>query len=107
MGEFTDIENEELRARVKELEADLLSVHDALHRECDGKANLPFEIRNLRDERDALRAQLDEAVAALRALVSAESSHLARGEDTTPGDFERAWKTACAVLAKHQEVSRG
>ena len=54
-------------------------------------------------ERDALKAQLDEAVSALRALVSAESSHLARGEDTTPGDFERAWKTACAVLAKHPE----
>lgn len=37
---------------------------------------------------------------ALQAFVSAVSMQLARGEDTTPGDFERAWKQAHAALAQ-------
>ena len=36
---------------------------------------------------------------ALTGLVEAVSAQLARGEDTTPGDFERAWQAACAALA--------
>lgn len=41
-------------------------------------------------------------VAALRGLVSAVSAQLARGEDTTPGDFERAWREACDVLKEFE-----
>lgn len=34
---------------------------------------------------------------ALRALVAVVSSQLTRGEETTPGEFEAAWKQACAL----------
>lgn len=36
---------------------------------------------------------------ALRGLVSAVSARLTRGEDEEPGQFDAAWKTACAALA--------
>lgn len=36
----------------------LIDVHDALHRECDGTANLPDEIRALRRERDEARQEV-------------------------------------------------
>ena len=45
---------------------------------------------------EAREATLREA---LTGLVEAVSAQLARGEDTTPGDFERAWQAACAALA--------
>lgn len=50
-------------------------------------------LSKLARERNDLRA-------ALRALVSAVSAWLARGEDTTPGDFDRAWREACGLLEK-------
>lgn len=51
---------DELEKSTATLRAELLNVHDALHRGCYGKADLPAEIRALRAERDALRAQLDD-----------------------------------------------
>jgi len=47
---------DEYNARGREL----MNVHDALHRECDGKADLPEEIRALRKERDELKMKLVE-----------------------------------------------
>lgn len=47
-------------------------------------------------------ARAEELEGALRALVSAVSAHLARGEDTTPGDFEKAWKQACEALKENR-----
>lgn len=86
--------------------------------------HLRSEVKRCRDgqaritaQRDEARAKLDTACmnyvaaiareqaradgfrAALEALVSAVSAQLARGEDTEPGDFERAWKAATALLA--------
>ena len=37
----------------------LVDVHDALHRECDGNADLPAEIRAIQKERDALKAEVE------------------------------------------------
>lgn len=50
----------------------LIDVHDALHRECDGTANLPDEIRALRAERDAARADEASAIKKLAGLVVRE-----------------------------------
>lgn len=50
----------------------------------------------------AVKADFDETLRALRALVTEVSWKLTRGENE-PGAFERAWQTACAVLAKHKE----
>lgn len=41
-------ENAALRAENERLRAQLLDIHDALHRACDGKVDLPHEIRTLR-----------------------------------------------------------
>lgn len=45
-------------------------------------------------------------VAALRGLVSAVSAQLTRGEDTTPGDFDRAWREACETLKEFESKER-
>ena len=59
--------------------------------------------RIARHDRDVRAvAERDEALRALRALVTEVSWKLTRGENE-PGAFERAWQTACAVLAKHKE----
>lgn len=42
------------------LKAQVLDIHDALHRECDGKADLPSEIRALRAQVEAARAGLEQ-----------------------------------------------
>lgn len=55
--------------------------------------------KRIRAAFEALK-QRDEARDALRALVSAVSARLARGEDTSPGDFDRAWQQACALLER-------
>lgn len=93
--------------------------------------HLRGEVKRCRDgqaritaQRDEARAKLDTACmnyvaaiareqargdgfhSALRGLVSAVSAQLARGEDTEPGDFERAWKVACALLAEPSPGSR-
>lgn len=44
-----------------------------------------------------------DALAALRDLRDAVSARLTRGEDEEPGQFDRAWAAACAVL---DEVAR-
>lgn len=62
----------------------------------------PLDATPLADENRALRRERDEALRALRALVTEVSWKLTRGENE-PGAFERAWQTACAVLAKHKE----
>jgi hypothetical protein len=46
----------------------------------------------------ALRVRNEELEKALRGLVRVVSSQLARGEETTPGEFEAAWAAACAAL---------
>lgn len=46
----------------------------------------------------ALRIENEELEKALRGLVRVVSSQLARGEETTPGEFETAWTAACAAL---------
>jgi chromosome segregation ATPase len=51
-----------LRSQLAASDKQLLAVHDALHRECDGTADLPKEIRNLRQERDALRTAAQGAI---------------------------------------------
>lgn len=51
---------EALKAERDEARAGLLSVHDALHRECDGKADLPAEIRALRERVRVLDEALRE-----------------------------------------------
>lgn len=57
--------------------------------------------REAEEKRARLAAEAREHALreALKGLISAISAHLARGEDTTPGDFERAWKCAHAALA--------
>lgn len=42
---------------VDRLKKQLLDVHDALHHECDGTADLPKEIRQMRTTIDGLRAE--------------------------------------------------
>jgi hypothetical protein len=64
-----------LGLRAEKAEAELLSVHDALHRECDGTANLPNEIRALRAERDDARRRATEWQA-LAEAVSADVDRL-------------------------------
>lgn len=51
----------EVAARVEKAESALLDVHDALHAECDGSADLAAEVR-------ALRASAEKAEAALAEL---------------------------------------
>lgn len=47
--------------RAERAEKSLLDVHDALHRECDGSADLPAEIRDLRARAETLTKERDEA----------------------------------------------
>jgi len=56
-------------ARAEKAEKELFNVHDALHRECDGTANLPDEIRAIRSEIDEARALVAELVKALETIV--------------------------------------
>ena len=46
----------------------------------------------------ALRIRVEELEKALRDLVRVVSMQLARGEETTPGEFEAAWKRACEAI---------
>lgn len=54
----------------------------------------------LRAEWKVAMAEVAKLRAALRDLVSAVSARLTRGEDTVPGQFESAWRAACALLAE-------
>ena len=49
-----------------------------------------------------IREDRDEAVSALRGLRREVSAKLT-GRDSEPGEFGRAWRTACAVLSKYPE----
>jgi hypothetical protein len=59
------------RKALEEAMKQLMAVHDALHRECDGKADLPAEIRDLRHELDAEQAKVAALVEALRLVDTA------------------------------------
>jgi hypothetical protein len=61
------------------------------------------ELQRVTAELVTERAEVARLHGVLDDLVSAVSAHLARGEDTTPGDFDRAWKAACAVLEKARQ----
>jgi hypothetical protein len=88
---------DQVRAERDAAKKALLDVHDALHRECDGTADLPAEIRALRSERDAeaderdglsaenlaLRSRVVELETALRRLV-AGCEAWGREEDGVP-----------------------
>lgn len=50
---------------------------------------------------DATVEALDAHRAALRDLVRVVSMQLARGEETTPGEFEAAWKRAVLLTKEN------
>lgn len=76
----------------------ILDIHDALHAECDGKANLPDEIRALRADLAAARAEAgrlrDVKDGAWRAANSRYRRLLLRWERA-----DAAWKAALRVIA--------
>ena len=65
----SEADESQLRAVFEErdrFERDLLNVHDALHRECDGTTDLPAEIRRLRASNEGIAASLEAQVEAAR-----------------------------------------
>lgn len=71
-------QRDEAHARAEKAESALLNVHDALHAECDGSADLAAEVRALRARAEKAEAARDEARAALLSSAHAQREACAK-----------------------------
>jgi hypothetical protein len=60
---------ETMKAALKKERAKLFAIHDALHCECDGTADLPAEIRALRERAERAEEERDAALGQVTAMV--------------------------------------
>lgn len=91
------------KARIKELEKTLKERDEQslFEGQREHLWNATFNATAI-ERAEKVEAERDEAVSALRGLRREVSARLT-GRDSEPGEFEKAWQTACAVLAKYKE----